>query len=363
MSLDIERHNRVSSELTLSVLDQSPIRQGGNATDALRESVRLAQVAERLGYARYWVAEHHNTGTFAGTSPEILIGQIAAATNSIRVGSGGVMLSHYSALKVAEQFHLLESLFPGRIDLGLGRAPGSDQLTAVALAHPREQVNIEEFPQQVVDVLGFLHRAIDPGHPFSRIVLQPGEDPEGAPDVWMLGSSDYSAQLAAMLGLPFAFADFFGTTGKIGPTVVQLYRQKFRPTRFGAEPRVNVTVQVVCAPTADEAQYLAASRRFMRAARAMGIRGGLLPPDEAMAYPLSDEVRQHVEQSSQNAMDGDPEQVRERILQIAEAYQTTDVGIVTNVYSFGARVRSYELVAEAFGLAPREASPEGARAV
>src|SRR5438105_15903777 len=135
----MEEAKPVSSELTLSVVDQSPVRQGGTAADALRETVRLAQCAERFGYTRYWVAEHHNTGTFAGTSPEILIGQIAAATNSIRVGSGGVMLSHYSALKVAEQFHLLESLFPGRIDLGIGRAPGSDQLTAVALAHPREQ--------------------------------------------------------------------------------------------------------------------------------------------------------------------------------------------------------------------------------
>src|SRR5438552_16955499 len=155
----------MSTELTLSVLDQSPVRNGGTAADARRESVRLAQVADRLGYARYWVAEHHNTGSFAGTSPEILIGRIAAATESIRVGSGGVMLSHYSALKVAEQFRMLESLFPGRIDLGIGRAPGSDGLTAAALAYPRPQADINEFPQQVAHLPGFLAGHVDPSDP------------------------------------------------------------------------------------------------------------------------------------------------------------------------------------------------------
>ena len=341
-------------ELTLSVVDQSPIRKGGTAADALKESVRLAQVAERLGYTRYWVAEHHNTGSFAGTSPEILIGQIAAATKTIRVGSGGVMLSHYSALKVAEQFRLLESLFPSRIDLGIGRAPGSDGLTAAALAHPREQMNIEYYPQQVVDLLAFLHSAFDTNHPFAQIQVQPGPAPDGAPEVWLLGSSDYSARLAAMLGLPFAFADFFGRTGGIGPSVADIYRREFRPTVFGSEPRLNVTVQVVCAPSQDEAVRVASSRRFMRAARVMGIRGGLLPPEEALAYPLSEEVRRAAEESGRGAIDGDPELVKAGILKAAENYGTTDVGVVTNCYAFEDRVRSYELVAEAFGLKARE---------
>ncbi len=338
--------------LTLSVVDQSPIRRGGAAADALHESVRLAQIAERLGYARYWVAEHHYTGSFAGTSPEILVGQIAAATNTIRVGSGGVMLSHYSALKVAEQFRILESFFPGRIDLGIGRAPGSDRLTAAALAHPRPEMDIQYFPQQVVDLLGFLHGAIDPEHPFAQIQVQPGPRPEGAPTVWLLGSSDYSARLAGMLGLPFAFADFFGHTAGIGPAVADLYRREFRPSVFGQEPSVNVTVQVVCAPTEAEAVRVAASRKFMRASRLMGLRGGLLPPEEAAAYPLSDEVRRSVEESSRSAIDGSPEQVRGGILQVAESYGTTDVGVVTNCYAFEDRVRSYELVAEVFGLTP-----------
>jgi len=264
------------------------------------------------------------------------------------------MLSHYSALKVAEEFRILDSFFPGRIDLGIGRAPGSDRLTSVALAYPREEVDIESFPQQVVDLLGFLYGAMDPKHPFSKISVQPGPRPGTIPDVWLLGSSDYSARLAGMLGLPFAFADFFGHTSVIGPDVANLYRSHFKPTVFGSEPKLNVTLQVVCAPTEAEAAHVASSRKFMRAARAMGIRGGLLPPEEAMTYPLSEEGRRAAEESGRSAIDGDPEQVKSGILGAAERYSTTDVGIVTNCYSFEDRVRSYELVAEAFGLSPRE---------
>ncbi len=344
----------MSSELTLSVVDQSPVRKGGTAADALRESVRLAQAAERFGYARYWVAEHHNSGSFAGTSPEILIGQIAAATQSIRVGSGGVMLSHYSALKVAEQFQMLAALFPGRIDLGIGRAPGSDQLTAAALSYPRPQMDIQEFPGQVVDVLGYLHGQMDPEHPFSRIQVQPGGPLPEPPEVWLLGSSDYSARLAAMLGLPFAFADFFGRTAAIGPQVVALYRREFRPTVFGDKPRLNVTVHVMCAPTEEEAHFLASSRRFQRAARDMGVRVGLLSPEEVASTDWPEPVRRAAAESSPSAIDGNPEQVKAGILARAALYETTDVGIVTNCYAFDARVRSYELVAQAFGLTPRE---------
>jgi len=213
-------------------------------------------------------------------------------------------------------------------------------------------------------VIGWLEDRLDPRHPFARVRATP--DPGSAPDVWLLGSSDYSARLAAMLGLPFAFADFFGRTSAIGPSVVDVYRREFRPTVFGGEPRVNVTVQVICAPTAEEADRVAASRRFMRAARVMGIRGGLLPPEEAMAYPLSEEVRAAAEASGQSAIDGDPDQVKAGILAKAEAYGTTDIGVVSNCYAFEDRVRSYELVAEVFrlgrrglaGLVPAEDVPE-----
>src|SRR5438045_1515961 len=187
--------------LKLSVLDQSPVRQGVTPRDALLETVELAKHVDALGYSRYWLAEHHSSPGLAGSAPEIMVARVAGETSHIRVGSGGVMLSHYAALKVAEQFRMLESLYPGRIDLGIGRAPGSDGLTAVALAHPREQMNIEYFPQQVVDLLGFVHGAFDSSHPFAKIQVQPGPENEAAPEVWLLGSSDYSARLAAMLGL------------------------------------------------------------------------------------------------------------------------------------------------------------------
>ena len=188
--------------MTLSFVDQSPIRRGGAAADALRETVELACLAEEAGYARYWVAEHHNTPAFAGTSPEILIGQIAAHTDRIRVGSGGVMLTHYSALKVAEQFSVLNSFYPGRIDLGIGRAPGSDRRTALALSDPRPLVDVEGFPGQVLDLLVYLRGVTYDGNPFEGVKAHPGPASEPAPEIWLLGSSDYSARLAAMFGAP-----------------------------------------------------------------------------------------------------------------------------------------------------------------
>ena len=340
--------------VTLSVVDQSPLRCDGTASQALRETVDLAKVAERLGYARYWVAEHHNTGSFAGTSPEILIGQIAAHTSTIRVGSGGVMLSHYSSLKVAEQFSILNSFFPGRIDLGIGRAPGSDQLTAQALSDPRPQVNVDTFPAQVTDLLGYMHGFDGPAHEFTNIRPQPGPDAESKPEVWLLGSSEYSARLAAILGLPFSFAEFFGMTGGIGPTVGEMYRREFRPSRFLSEPKLNVTVQVICSSTTEEARFVASSRQLMRADRylRLGLGSGLRPPEEAAKYPLTTEQRQYMAGLSKRNIDGDPVAVREGILQAAQDFGTTDIGIVTNCYRFDDRVRSYQLVAEAFGMKP-----------
>ena len=269
--------------ITLGVVDQSPIRRGGDAAEALSETMELAKVAERAGYARYWVAEHHNAGGFAGTSPEILIGQIAARTSSIHVGSGGVMLSHYSALKVAEQFSVLNSFYPGRIELGIGRAPGSDQLTALALADPRALADIEQFPRQVMDLLSFFHGFASPEHPFKDIRVQPGPRPETKPEVWLLGSSDYSARLAAALGLPYAFAEFFGIPGEQGPISAALYRQEFQPSKFLATPKVNVTLQVTCAPTTEEALFIASSRRLNKANRLLNLKlkPGMVAPEEA----------------------------------------------------------------------------------
>ncbi len=344
----------MTDELTLSVVDQSPVRYGGTAAEALAESVKLAQAAERLGYRRYWVAEHHNTGGFSGTSPEILIGQIAAGTEHIRVGSGGVMLSHYSALKVAEQFLILGSFYPGRIDLGIGRAPGSDQLTAAALAYPRRQTDIAAFPEQVSDLLAFLSGELDPAHPFAEIRAQPGPVPDALPEVWLLGSSDYSARLAARMGLPFSFADFFGPEMEYGNLMTDLYRNEFQPSAHCPEPKVNVTIQALCAPTEEEARFLASSRNLMRANRywRLGVPPGLLPPEEAVNWPMNEHARSQMAGLGRNSADGDPRQVRERILESAERYGTRDIGIVTNCYSFEARVRSFGLIAKAFDIAP-----------
>jgi luciferase family oxidoreductase group 1 len=331
------------------------MRHGETGAHALRDTVALAKATEALGYSRFWVAEHHSAGTYAGTSPEILIGQILANTSRIRVGSGGVMLTHYSAFKVAEQFRVLDSFYPGRVDLGIGRAPGSDQRTMLALAYPKRPVDVETFPQQVVDLVGYLYDALQPDHPFAALKAAPGEKPGTAPELWLLGSSDYSARLSAHLGLPFAFADFFGTTSGHGPAVAELYRREFQPSELCAEPRLNVTLQVVCAPTAEEVQRVTASRNFNRARRVLAaqgqqIREGLLPPEEAATIPLSEDARAYVQQYVDGCIDGDPDQVKEGVLAAAERYGTTDIGIVSIAYALEDRIRSYELVARAFDL-------------
>jgi luciferase family oxidoreductase group 1 len=334
----------VTRKLTLSVVDQSPVRQGGTAGDALRETIELARATEKLGYQRFWVAEHHNLPGFAGTAPEIMIGQIAARTNTIRVGSGGVMLSHYSALKVAETFRMLESLYPGRIDLGIGRAPGSDPRTAAALAYPGGVRDISYFPEQVDDVLAYLADEIDPAHPFAGV--HAGPTPATMPEVWLLGSGIDSAHLAAQRGLPFSYAYFFGMGVEHGPTIVESYRRYFRPSAFLSEPKVNIAVQVLCAETEEEAKRLAASRNLVRLRIVTGRRSGVPPVEEALAYPYTPQERAYLAQFTRANVDGNPQQVKAKLEAIAELYQTTDLSIVTICYDFAARVRSYELVAE-----------------
>lgn len=340
----------METELTLGVVDQSPIQRNGKAADALRNTVKLAQVTEQLGYQRYWVAEHHSSAGFAGTAPEILIGQIAASTSRIRVGSGGVMLSHYSAFKVAEVFSLLESFYPGRIELGIGRAPGSDQVTAAALAYPKQQVDIQHFPQQVIDLVGHLSGTMDSQHPFARLNIQPGAQPESMPEIWLLGSSDYSAQLAAVLGMPFAYADFFGHTAEHGPAIAQIYRRQFKPSGYLSEPKLNVAVQVMCAESEERAHFVASSRNLSKLKSMIGNREGLLPPEEAFSYKPSEAEQSAMNGYMQGYVDGDPTQVKEKLLALSERYGTNDLGIVTNCYYFEDRVRSYELVAEVCGL-------------
>ena len=332
-------------KLRLTVVEQSPVRKGGSGADALHETIELARAAEAFHYERFWVAEHHNIQSIASTSPEILIGQIGAATSRIRVGSGGVMLPHYSAFKVAENFRMLETLFPGRIDLGLGRAPGGDQRTAAALAHPASPIDVRAYPEQVDDLIGYLGDRLPPEHPFAA--LRPGPATEGMPEVWLLGSGIDSAELAAKRGLPFSFAHFFGQAAQ-GPAIVEHYRRHFRPSRECAEPRVHVAVQVMCADTQEEAEWHASSLRLGRVQMARNQkREGIVSPEEASQHEFTPEELRFLEQSGMRGTTGDLARVVAELEDLSEQYATDHFGVVTICYDFKARMRSYALLAEA----------------
>ncbi len=331
--------------LTLSVLDQSPVRSGGTPADAVRETLELARAADRLGYHRYWVAEHHGTHGLAGCAPEILIPRIAEVTRRMRVGSGGVMLSHYSPYKVAEMFRLLEVMYPGRIDLGVGRAPGSDYVTARALAWGAEG-GLEYFPAKVLDLRAFLtgERPVTEG--LDRVLVTPVA--EGVPELWLLGSSDASASLAARFGLPLSYAHFISPHGGAG--IVEAYRRGYVPGPGRPEPVANVGVFVVCAETDEEAERLARSRDLWRVRLARGELGPYPSPEEAQAHRWTPAERAFVEANRARSVVGSPERVRRELDGLAAAYGVTELVVVTITWDFRARLRSYELLAEAFGL-------------
>ena len=332
--------------IRLSVLDQSPIRSGGTAANAIGETVQLAQAAERLGYHRYWVAEHHSNGAFAGTSPEILIGQIASTTQTIRVGSGGVMLSHYSALKVAESFRVLETLHPGRIDLGLGRAPGADRLTSAALVPEQSGFRYDDFSQKVSDLRGWIEGSLPEDHPFARIRAMPAG--ETAPEMWLLGTSDQSAILAAHFGCAFSFAHFINTYGSV--QVMDMYRKDFRPSPKFKAPMESLAVFVICAPSEEEALYHAASRSLVMLRSRRGEGGGVPTPEEALDYPWTDMERAFAQDIDSRTIAGDPDQVKKRLETLASEHKVDELIIVNVMHSFDARVKSYELLAEIFEL-------------
>jgi luciferase family oxidoreductase group 1 len=338
----------------LSVLDQSPIRTGGTAAEAVAETLELAQACERWGYHRYWLAEHHASRGLAGSTPEVLVAHVAARTSRIRVGSGGVMLSHYSALKVAENFRMLETLYPGRIDLGIGRAPGSDPRTARALAHGPGALGIEHFPAQISDLLGFLRGDLPQGHPFRGIRAMP--DGPTTPELWLLGSSDEGAALAARFGTAFAFAHFISDEG--GAEVTRAYAARFRPGVLEA-PRASVAVFALAADTEAEAQRLAKSRDLWITRLYTGRPGAFPSVEEAETYPYTEQELAIVHHARRRTIAGAPEQVRGRLLALAGAYGAAELVIVTITYDFKARLRSYQLLAEAFGLDPSADRPGG----
>jgi len=334
--------------LNLSVLDQSPVRQGVTPRDALMETIELARHCEALGYRRYWLAEHHATPALAGSAPEIMIARIAAETRHIRVGSGGVMLSHYSSLKVAEQFRMLETLYPGRIDLGIGRAPGSDQLTAAALAHGPGALGIEHFPSQIADLIGYLEHTIPAEHPFSRIRLMP--DGETLPEIWILGSSDQSAIFAAYFGRAFSFAHFITDEG--GSAIMAAYQAQFRPSARLAAPQASIGAFVICAESEERAQYLAASRDLSRLRQRTGHPMPFPPPEEALTYPYTEIERRFVEHHRRRQIVGTPDTVKPRLEALAESYGVDEIVVLTITHDYQARKRSYALLAEAFELTP-----------
>ncbi len=332
--------------IRLSVLDQSPIRADCTPADALRESLALAEFCDRHGYHRYWVAEHHSTGGLAGSSPEIMVGQIAGRTHHLRVGSGGVMLSHYSSLKVAETFRMLESLYPGRIDCGIGRAPGSDGLTAQALAHGPGALGIEYFPNQIRDLQAWLHGDMPDDHPFRKVVAMPTG--ETVPELWLLGSSSQSAAYAAHFGCAFSFAHFINPNG--GDYVMEAYRQHFQPSEWLANPVGSIGIFVICAPTEEEALELRWSRDLWLLRLHTGRTAPVPSVEEAKAYPYSEREKAIILHNRDRTIAGDAEQVRERILELGAAYGVSEFVIVTICDQFEARIRSYELLAEAFSL-------------
>jgi len=331
--------------LRLSVLDQSVAVAGRGQDEAIRQTLSLAQHAESLGYDRFWVSEHHSHPSIVGTAPEVLMAAMAARTDRIRLGSAGVMLPHYAPLKVAEQFRVLDALAPGRIDLGVGRAPGSDGRTA-QLLNPDRHAS-DNFPQQVLELQAWVTgQALPPGHPGHNVFAYPASDT--SPDVWMLGSSDYGAQLAAHLGLPYAFA-WFITDGQGADHALRLYRETFRPSERLAQPQATVCLWALAADTEEEAWRLFDSRARWRMDRNSGRIGPMLPPEQAVRdYSVIEQLA--LAEMKSKAIVGTATVVAEKLKQLAERLQIQEVVVITWTHDPQAQRRSYELLAQEFAL-------------
>jgi luciferase family oxidoreductase group 1 len=325
----------------LSVLDLAVVTEGSGIGRALEESIELARAVETLGYRRFWVAEHHNMPGIASSATSVLIGAVAAATTSIRVGSGGIMLPNHAPLLVAEQFGTLEALHPGRIDLGIGRAPGTDQVTALALRRSSEALNADDFPQQLAELRAFFSGGFPDTHPFRAITAVPGYGDQ--PELWLLGSSGFSAQLAGLLGLPFSFAHHF-SAGNTLPAL-ELYRSNFRPSPTLAEPHVMVAVSVICADTDEQAQWLAGPSRLAFVRLRSGRPGRLPSPEEAAEHDYSPSERLILDSRTRGQVVGDPDTVRAGLDALRRETQADELMITAMIYDFRDRVQSYELVA------------------
>jgi luciferase family oxidoreductase group 1 len=334
--------------MQLAILDQSAVRSGHHPAESIRETVALAQACEGYGYGRYWLAEHHASPAVAGSAPEVLLGALAVATRRIRIGSAGVMLPHYSALKVAECFRVLEALAPGRVDLGLGRAPGGDRRTAFAL-NPLANEAVDHFPAQVRDLLAWVRgEPLVVDHPFAGVVAEPTGP--GAPEPWILGSSGYGAQVAAHFGLPYCFAHFI-TDGHGAAEALDLYRSLYKPSEQHPRPYAAVSVWAFVAASDAEAEREFLPRAVWRLGRDRGVYAPLPSPEEAAAYPFTPSERARVERMRAEAFLGTGERVLERLRGLAGELGVEEVAVLTTASTPDVRRESYRLLAQAAGLA------------
>jgi luciferase family oxidoreductase group 1 len=335
----------ILDSVRIGILDQSPIISGHSPQQAIRQTIRLAQAAERLGYSRYWLAEHHSIAALADPCPEILATRVAAETSTIRVGTGGVLLPYYSPLKVAEQFRMLEALYPGRMDLGIGRAPGGDRMTALAMGEGQYEGG-DRFPEQVQFLVAYLDDALPQDHPFARVKAMPAGPT--SPEVWLLGSSDYSGALASQLGLRFAFAHFISVEGS--DFVMREYRKRYAASAREPDARSLLCVFTICAESDAEARRLAMSIDLRRLNTELGRNEPVPTNEEAAGYPYSDAERRRIEFNRRRVVIGTPAAVRERLLELKAATDADELMVITITGDYDSRLRSYELLAEAFAL-------------
>lgn len=334
------------SKLKLAVLDQSPVAEGSTPAHALQNSIELARLVDRLGYTRFWMSEHHAMDTLACTAPEILLARIGAETQRIRIGSGGIMLPHYSAFKVAEVFRTLHALYPGRVDLGIGRAPGGGPVEALALKRDRNAKMADDFEDQVAELLAYFDRTFPAGHPFGTLRVAP-ETP-GAPDVWMLGSSQWSSNAAAEFRLPYAFAHFFFGLGT--RQAIENYQRSFSPSSRRTHPEAMAAVGVICAETHEEAEYLAASVRLLQRRIRMNDRRPVAAPDDALRELAALGGPTPEEGEWPRYFIGTPQSVRSGLEAMAADLQINELVVNTIIWEHTKRLQSYQLLAQEFGM-------------
>ncbi|MEO6148579.1 MAG: LLM class flavin-dependent oxidoreductase [Mucilaginibacter sp.] len=334
-----------TKNIRLSVLDQSPIRKGLTAEQAIQETVALARYTDKLGYYRFWVSEHHNTGLLAGSTPEVLIAHLAGETQNIRLGSGGIMMPNHSTLKVAENFRMLEALFPGRIDLGMGRAPGTDRLTASVL-NPSNQFSEQDFVGQLADLVNYFHDRGDPGTPQSKIRAIP--QIQTTPAMWLLSSSGQSGLFAAHFGMGFSYAHFINPYG--GPQSVQLYRERFQPSEDLQTPEVNVALFVFCS---EDEEKIKRHRAVMLHRFLQFEKGAPVYPinyDDVKDIVYTDSEVERINYNSKRVITGNPQQIKTQLTRLAADYDVDEIMAVTITEDFEDRLRSYELLAEVFSI-------------